>query len=192
MRCSTSKASDFVVLSDELGNRLAFEPLVGTATLRLGTKDKVEARATMVSRDGSVFALAGSEKTIVPAGEYRVSDVTITLDDAHGGERWSFVFSRGGIIAPPRWYKADKDTAVTIDPIGTPRLELALRDPVAVPKPGDDIAVRPALYTGDGLLIVTAYRGNPSAPALQEFLAAVVTLLDSSGKSLATAHSGFS
>jgi hypothetical protein len=192
----------YVVLSDQLGTRLAFEPLLGTATLRLAIAPKagagateargIDVRATAVGRDGSVFALTGTEPATVPAGDYRVSDVTISLDDPTGGERWSFVFSRGGVINPPRWYKAAKDALVTIDPIGAPRFEMELRDPAALTKRGDDVTLRPALYTGDGLLIVTAYRGNPVSPAMQEILSAVVKICDPTGQSLATAHSGFS
>jgi hypothetical protein len=191
----------YVVLSDQLGTRLGFEPLLGTTTLRLAIASKdgagltaargIDVRATAVGRDGSVFALTGAEPATVPAGDYRVSDVTISLDDPKGGERWSFVFSRGGIINPPRWYKAAKDAVVTIDPIGSPRFEVELRDPVATAKPGEEVSLRPALYTGDGLLIVTAYRGNPVSPAMQQILSATVKLCDPTGQCLATAHSGF-
>ena len=91
----------YVVLSDELGCRLAFRPLVGTGTLRLVRKGHepsspahaVEMHATAISRDGSVFAVTGSEPATVPAGEYRLGTVTLALDDAKTGRRWSFVFS---------------------------------------------------------------------------------------------------
>ena len=32
-------------------------------------------------------------------------------------------------------------------------------------RPDADLRVNPALYTGDGLLIVTAYRGSPTMTA---------------------------
>ncbi len=84
------EGSRYVVLSDQLGTRLAFEPLLGTATLRLAVAPKrererldrrrsgVEIRVTAIGRDGSVFALTGTEPATVPAGDYRVSDVTIS------------------------------------------------------------------------------------------------------------------
>jgi hypothetical protein len=92
----------------------------------------------------------------------------------------------------PRWYKVAKDAAVTIDPIQKPSFEIISRDKLGAAKPGDDFVVRPALYTGDGLLIIVAFCGNPISPATQEILGAKVSLLGRDGKALATAHSGFS
>jgi hypothetical protein len=128
----------------------------------------------------------------VPAGEYRLGTVTLALDDVKTGQRWSFVFSDGGAKGQPRWFKVAKDAAVMIDPIGAPSFELTLRDQTKVIRPGDDVAVQPALYTGDGLLIVVAYCGNPVAPAVQEILGARIALMTHDDKTLATAHSGFS
>ena len=95
------EGSRYVVLSDELGSRLAFQPLVGTGRLRLALKgheftsptNSVELHATAISRDGSVFALTGNGPATVPSGEYRLGTVTVALDDAKTGQRWSFVFS---------------------------------------------------------------------------------------------------
>ena len=64
------EGSRYVVLSDELGSRLAFKPLVGTGTLRLafagngpsGHAKAVEMHATAIGRDGSVFALTGMSR----------------------------------------------------------------------------------------------------------------------------------
>ena len=148
--------------------------------------------ATAISRDGSVFALSGSEPATVPAGEYRLGTVTIALDDPKSGERWSFVFSDGLRSGPPHWYKVDKDAAVTIDPIGKPSFELRRFDSNANARPGDDVVVQPALYTGDGLLIIVAYCGNPVSPATQEILGAKIALMTTDGQTVATAHSGFS
>ena len=194
------EGSRYVVLSDLLGSRLAFEPLVGTGTLRLvrhgdepsrSTK-AVEMHATAISRDGSVFALTGSEPVIVPAGEYRLGTVTIALDDPKTSRRWSFVFSDGGARGEPQWYKVEKDAVVAIDPIGTPAFELKFREQTSAFRPGEDVAIQPALYTGDGLLIVVAYCGDPVSPAVQEILGARIVLRTADGKTLATAHSGFS
>jgi hypothetical protein len=194
------EGSRYVVLSDELGSRLAFKPLVGTGTFRLTFKghepanptNAVEMHATAISRDGSVFAVTGSELANVPAGEYRLGTVTMALDDAKTGQRWSFVFSDGGAKGQPRWYTVDKNAAVTIDPIGTPSFELTLKDQTRAVRSGDDVAVQPALYTGDGLLIVVAYCGSPVSPAAQEILGARIALNTADGTTLATAHSGFS
>jgi hypothetical protein len=195
------QGSRYIVRSDELGTRLAIDPLEGTGNLRLAvlnrngsaTGAKVsEMRATAIGRDGSVFALTVSEPAIVPAGEYRLGNLTVSLDDAGTGEMWSFVFSDGLWSKPPRWYKVDKDAAVTIDPIGTPSFELRRFDPNAVARSGEDVSVRPALYTSDGLLIIVAYRGRPISPATQELLGARIGLMKADGERLATAHSGFS
>ena len=195
------QGSRYIVRSDELGSRLAIDPLEGTGTVRLAMLNRnvpaagvkaTEMRATAIGRDGSVFALTGNEPAIVPAGEYRLGNLTISLDDAKSGEMWSFVFSDGLWSKPGRWYKVDKDAAVTIDPIGTPRLELRRFDPNAVARSGDDVSVRPALYTGDGLLIIVAYRGRPLSPATQELLGARIGLMNADGETLATAQSGFS
>ena len=194
------EGSRYVVLSDELGTRLAFKPLVGTGTLRLALSragpsadaKAIEMHATAIGRDGSVFALTGIEPAIVPAGEYRLGSLTIVLDDPKTSQRWSFVFSDGMARGQPRWFKVEKDEAVTIDPIGAPSFEIVLSDQVSAAKPGEDVAFRPALYTGDGLLIIVAYCGNPVSPATQEILGARIALLTADGKTLATAHSGFS
>ena len=149
-------------------------------------------RATVIGRDGSVFALDGSEPAIVPEGEYRLGNLNIALQDAKSGEAWTFVFSDGLWSEAKTWHSVAKNSAVEIDPIGKPRFELRRFDANALARPGDDISVRPALYTGEGLLIVVAYRGKPIAPATQELLGSKVVLKNGGGQHLATANSGFS
>jgi hypothetical protein len=192
--------SRYVVLSDELGTRLALEPLEGSGTLSLAFKGTgaaspvraIDLHATAISRDGSVFGLTGSEPATVPAGEYRLGTLNLALDDSTTRQRWSFVFAAEGSRGQPRWYKVDRGAIVTIDPVGTPVFELILKDHKTTSCPGDDVSLQPALYTGDGLLIVAAYCGNPVSPAVQETLGARIALAGSDGHSLATAHSGFS
>ena len=92
-----------IVRSDLLGTRLQLDPLEGTGTLRLELKPNelnksakvAEMRATVLGRDGSVFGLTGGEATTVPAGEYRMGNLTIALEDAKSGEVWTFNFSDG-------------------------------------------------------------------------------------------------
>jgi hypothetical protein len=197
----------YVVRSDELGNRLGIEPLIGVGTLRLvwkggkaGNPDAatsggngVELHATALGRDGSVYGLSGTEPASVPVGEYRLGTVTISLDDPKGGQPWSFIFSDNGARGEPRWYRVEKDAAVAIDPIGTPFFEIDLTNKTAVrTRPGEDVNLQPLLYTGDGLLINVAYRGAPTSPSMQEILGARVSLHGASTEHvLATAHSGF-
>jgi hypothetical protein len=194
------QGSRYIVRSDELGSRLAIDPLEGTGTLRLAlngngpaaSANVAEMRATAIGRDGSVFALSGSEPAIVPAGDYRLGNLSISLEDGKSGVVWSFVFSDGLWSGPPRWYKVDKEAAVAIDPVGTPRFELRRFESEAVARAGDDVSVRPALYTGDGLLIIVAYCGRPISPATQELLGCRIALTNTHGQNLATANSGFS
>jgi hypothetical protein len=189
-----------IVRSDLLGTRLQLDPLEGTGTLRLELKPKeakpvakvAEMRATVLGRDGSVFGLTGGEPTTVPAGEYRMGNLTIALEDAKSGEVWTFNFSDGLWSGEPRWYKVGNNAAVAIDPIGKPRFELRRFESEAMARPGDDVTVRPALYTGDGLLIIVGYCGRPISPATQELLGARIVLLKKDGVILATANSGFS
>ncbi|HEV7224876.1 MAG TPA: hypothetical protein VGN42_19355, partial [Pirellulales bacterium] len=101
----------YAVRSDERGTQLALGKLEGTGLLRLvlperpaaeaATADKsdgagriVEAAVTLVGRDGSAIGLreVGASVT-APIGEYRVSALTVALEDRHGGPRWTFVFS---------------------------------------------------------------------------------------------------
>ena len=194
--------SRYIVRSDQLGSRLAIDPLEGTGTLRLELSRKnpaaasngkvVEMRATAISRDGSVFAMSGTEPVTVPVGEYRLANLTFSLDDAKTGQLWSFVFSDGLWSRGPCWHKVDKDAAVTIDPVGKPIFELRRDEATSLARPGDDVRLRPALYTDDGLLIVVAYCGAPASPATQELLGAQLNLTKGDGQSIATAHSGFS
>ena len=194
------QGSRYIVRSDELGNRLAIDPLEGTGTLRLALQGNapsplpkvLDLHATAIGRDGSVFALSDSEPAVVPAGEYRLGNLTVSLEHAKSGEAWTFIFSDGLWSRGPRWYKVAKDAAVTIDPVGKPSFELVRFDSNATGTPGEDIVVRPALYTGDGLLIVVGYCERPVSPATQEQLAAQVNLLKTDGQTMATAHSGFS
>jgi hypothetical protein len=136
--------------------------------------------------------LSGSEPAVVPAGDYRLGNFSVSFEHTRSGEAWTFVFSDGLWSRAPRWYKVAKDAAVTIDPVGKPSFELVRFDENASAKPGGDIVVRPALYTGDGLLIIVGYCGKPVSPATQEVLAAQVNLLKTDGQTMATAHSGFS
>ncbi len=192
----------FIVRSDELGSRLAIEPLVGTGTLRLAMKRNAAARkvgpgavelhATVLGRDGSVYSVSGAEPATVPVGDYRLGVVTASLNETEGSDnRWSFVFSSNGAKGDPRWYKVEKDGTVTIDPIGALSFELSLSEQAGVAKLGEDITVQPLLYTGDGLLINVAYRGAPISPAAQENLGARVALATTDSQVLATARSGF-
>ena len=168
---STARATCFV--PTPLGTRLALEPLLGTGTVRLALKKAAaaELHATLVGRDGSAFGLTGDEAATVPVGEYRLGTVTATYSDPQGGQSWSFIFSDNGAKPDPKWYSLGKDGQLNLDPIGTLEMELSITDKAKTAKAGEDIALQPLLYTGDGLLINVGYRGNPVSPSAQENLA---------------------
>ncbi len=192
------------VRSDELGRRLGLEPIEGTGALRLAWKPPAggpgaaaprELSATVLGRDGSVYTLGGTEPTTVPTGEYRLGMVNVTLDDPAGGQPWSFVFSDNGATGQPRWYRVNKGTAVAIDPVGRLHFQMDLTDAASrQPRPGQEVGIQSLLYTGDGLLIVVAYRGAPAAPTMQENLSARLALhagISPGEHVLATALAGF-
>jgi hypothetical protein len=183
----------WVLRSDPLGTRLALEPLLGTGTVRLALKKPAaaELHATLVGRDGSAFGLTGEEAATVPVGEYRLGTVTATFSDPQGGQSWSFIFSDNGAKPDPKWHSLGKDAQLSLDPIGALEMELSITDKLKTARTGEDIALQPLLYTGDGLLINVGYRGNPVSPSAQENLGAAITLATTDGQTLATAHSGF-
>ncbi len=170
----TIGADRYAVRTDERAASLTLEPLHGTGTVRLAArpvngKGRVrDVAATLIGRDGSAVSLGGpTARAVVPAGDYRVSAVTVVLDDPAGGPRWTFVFSDQGRRGPPRWHTVAKDDTLVLDPVGALELRTGLDGPAAV-KSGGDLEFQPRLYTADGLLIVTCVRGTPASPAGEE------------------------
>jgi hypothetical protein len=187
----------YAVRSDPFGQRLSLAPLEGTGTVRLvaakrqGPSAPVELVATLIGRDGSAVGLSGARgQATLPIGEYRLGTVTFAFDDPQGGPRWSFVFSDIGRRGEPRWYTVEKDRTLAIDPIGAVELKTGAEGEAPL-RPDDDVKVQPQLYTGDGLLIVTCYRGTPASPAGDSGAGARISLINPDGHTLATAHSGF-
>jgi hypothetical protein len=187
----------YAVRSDPFGQRLSFEPLVGSGTIRLtfpkrpGLPGAAEVAATLIGRDGSAVGLSGDgAEATVPIGEYRVGTVTCSLEDPQGGQRWNFVFSDIGRRGESPWHKVEKDQSVAIDPIGALAF-LTGAESLGPQRPGDELRIEPKLYTGEGLLIVTCYRGSAITPASDSGPSARIALATSDGRTLATAHSGF-
>jgi hypothetical protein len=185
----------YAVRSDPFGQRLSFEPLKGSGTVRLalarrqGLPAAVEVTATLIGRDGSTMGLAGERtEATVPIGEYRLGTVTCAFEDNQGGPRWNFVFSDMGREVAARWYTVERGGTATIDPIGVVEFKTGIEG-VGPVLAGDELTVQPQLFTGDGLLIVTCYRGTPANPAGDSGTAAIT--LAAAGRTLATAHSGF-
>jgi hypothetical protein len=187
----------YAVHSDPFGERFSVEPLVGTGSVRLSLANRpglpaaAELTATLIGRDGSAIGLSGDGAEVtLPIGEYRLGTVTSTFEDAQGGPRWNFVFSDNGRWGEAQWYKVQKDSTVVIDPIGNLVLKVDTEG-LKTARPGEDFKVQPQLYTSDGLLIVTCYRGNPASPAGESGSGATIALATIDGRACATAHSGF-
>lgn len=184
----------YAVRSDEYGRRLRLDALEGTGLVSLAVEgtaaSALDLGATLLGRDGSAIGLSGRNAVTVPAGEYRLSTVTLTLPDPAGGPTWSYVFSDIGRRGNGTWYKVDKDCSLAIDPIG--RLGMAVNlEGNTETRPNTDLRITPALYTGDGLLIVTAYRGSPAVTASDDGPGAEVSLRDGAGRIHGATRSGF-
>jgi hypothetical protein len=187
----------YAVRSDPFGKRLSVEPLRGSGTVRIAYPNKpgrpaaVELTATLIGRDGSAIGLSeGSAQTTVPIGEYCLGTVTCDFQDPRGGPRWNFVFSDIGRRGEERWYSVEAGETTIIDPIGSLEFKTSA-DALKPPRPGDDLRIQPQLFTGDGLLIVTCYRGMLASPASDSGTVATITLGTTDGRILTTAHSGF-
>ena len=185
----------FAVRSDEYGRRLSLDVLEGTGRVSLALARSaatvLDLSATLVGRDGSAVGLRGTDAVTVPVGEYRLSTVTLTLADPAGGPAWSYVFSDNGRRGELIWYKVVKDGTLAIDPIGRLEMALNLEAENAPPRADANLRVNPALYTGDGLLIVTAYRGSPTVTGSEDGPGAEVSLRDGAGRALSATRSGF-
>jgi hypothetical protein len=188
----------YALRSDELGTRLALEPLEGAGTVSLklkglsGAPRMIEVHATLIGRDGSALGLNGEgERVTVPAGEYRVGTLTLALQDPSGGSRWSFIFSDNGGKPDHKWYKVIKGAAVEIDPVGMLELQTGVEADANAPRAGDDIPLQPKLYSGDGLLINTCFRGTPTNPSGDDGPGAEIKLTGAGERSLGVARSGF-
>ena len=194
------EGSRYIVRSDELGSRLVIDPLEGTGTLRLGLKQRkgaagnkpTEMRATAIGRDGSVFALTGSEPAMVPVGEYRLSNLTLSLDDSKSGQLWSFVFSDGTLERPASLVQGREGRGGHDRPGGQPELRA---EAVRFQQGGSAgrrhrRAARP-LY-GRRPLDHRRLLRAPVSPSTQELLGARIALVKHDGQTMATAHAGFS
>lgn len=183
----------FAVRADEFGKQLHFAPLVGEGTLQLALPATIkpasvrEVAATFQSKDGCIATIRETGgKATVPIGEYHISSLTLTLADADGGQPWTYVFSSGNGRGP-RWHTVGKDATVPLDAIGKLDFTLLMEKKC---KAGMDLSVAPRLYTGEGLLIASVYRGA-SDRTDPVGCGAAITLTNAAGKVLATARSGF-
>jgi hypothetical protein len=189
----------YAIRSNALGTCLSLGKVEGTGTIRV----KIVAGGwlpprvqdlgvTLVSRDGTAVSLNGpSAEAVVPVGDYRVSGLTVMLAGAIGGPSWTFTFSDNGGRPKRRWHTVARNAVTTIDPVG--KLELLTGiDRSTVARPGKDLEVQPQLFTSDGLLIVTCFRGVPNSPLGREETFADIALESPAGGRIASARAGFS
>jgi hypothetical protein len=194
----------YATRSDVMGRRLSLDELEGTGTVRLalapgrspvsrsGTAEGVELSALLVGRDGSAVSLSGAREEVVPVGEYRLAAVSVIVSKGAGagGARWSFLFADGLRRGAPVWHAVVKDGRHIIDPVGALDLRTGLDlGPESRARPGEPLELQPQLYTGDGLLIVTAHRGT-AVPGVADHTA-TVELRGADGGLLGQARSGF-
>ncbi|HVC95095.1 MAG TPA: hypothetical protein VND64_15470 [Pirellulales bacterium] len=197
----------YAVRSDELGTLLALDLLEGTGTIKLAVQQPtpegkpsqagvagrvVELAVTLVGRDGSAVGLRGAQaEVVVPRGEYRVSALTVALDDPAGGPRWNFVFSDGGTPSDHHWYNLEKDLVLPLDPLAGLVLTACGAETAATCKPGEQISVQPRLVTGDGLLINACFRGTHDSGRGSEGSGARLALVAGNGSEVSAWQSGF-
>jgi hypothetical protein len=191
-------ATRYAVRADALGERLAFEKLEGTGTLRLavqapGLAERIQGlTATLLGRDGSVVTLRGRDaEAALPVGEYRLSVLTLTLTGREGGQPWNFVFSDDGEPKKHNWHRLTRGGTRTIDPVGKVVLRTGLTDDETTCQPGQTLAVQPQLRTGDGLLINTVYLGQQEDRHGYGGCRAGIVLATPDGGRLASQSSGF-
>lgn len=186
----------FVLRADERGERLAFAPLEGTGKVRLAlpsrlrTEQVEEVQATVQSRDGVTARLSGLEAEVsLPAGEYRLTTVLLTLKDPRGGPAWGFVFNDNG-GKEPRWHTLANNGSLTLEPLGKLDFSAEVHDGKTVCRPGDELSVKPRLYTAEGLLIERAYRGSFATNSFGGGCHGTIRLLEGD-RLLDSASSGF-
>jgi hypothetical protein len=199
-------AARYSVRSDELGTRLALETLEGAGTIELALSPPAraarvaDAHATLIGRDGSAVGVDGLGQAVtVPSGEYRIGTLALTFEDSGSGPRWSFIFSDNGGKPDYRWHKLEKGTALVIDPVGALEMETGVEDESKPVRAGEDITLQPRLYTGDGLLINTCFRGVSSPTGGHDGAGAEIRLVGTGARQgpspgavpLAVARSGF-
>jgi hypothetical protein len=188
----------YALRSDPPGMRLSLGKVEGTGTIRVKVVPGgllpprvLDLGVSLVGRDGTAVYLNGpSAEAVVPVGDYRVSGLTVMLAGAIGGQPWTFTFSDNGGRPKKRWYTVARNAVTSIDPVGKVELLTGL-DRSAVARPGKDLEVQPQLFTSDGLLIVSCFRGVPNSPLGREETFADIALESPAGGRLASARAGF-
>ena len=139
--------------------------------------------ATLVSAEGEVFPVREVSKPMtVPAGEYRVSAVTLVLQDERSV--WRYQFSGGRsvhfpLVVPP-------DSEQKIDLLGPLTLRLEVSGP---PQPGQTLIASVHLMAATGLEMITYIEGGTGERSDQQ--AADLWLRNAAGQTMARTRTGF-
>src|SRR5207247_8971614 len=93
----------------------------GRIRLRVGERPKdatvLKFDVMLTGEDGSAFAInALDTPTVVPAGRYAVSSVSLSIQHPSSNQPTRFVFSRAGVDADTRWHELEKDQELVLDP----------------------------------------------------------------------------
>jgi hypothetical protein len=183
------------VRADAWGLKLALAPLEGSGKLKLALPGALkpeqvrEVVATFQSKDGVVATIRQpAGEVTVPVGDYRVSSLLLTLEGNKGEPKWGFVFGDNG-GKKPRWHKLARDATLALDPVGKLAFSAEAGEKGEC-QAGESLTVRPALYTGDGLLIERAYRG-PFGDRGDQGCSGLVNLMGAGDRVLGSASSGF-
>lgn len=190
----------YALHSDRLGRALALEKIEGVGHVRFrlpaadGTprKDVLNLQATLIGKDGSSVGVRGHDELVeAPIGEYRIGAFTLTLAAPGGAEPWTYVFSEPGGRETLAWHPLARDAELVLDPIG--KLDFKVEPRPGGPRvlPGDALGTRIWLFSGDGLLINSCYRGSSDGARRGTGPRASCRLLSASGSVLEQADSGF-
>jgi hypothetical protein len=188
----------YALKSDPFGRRLALTRLEGTGSVRIAFTSAETASlltamtATLVGRDGSAFCLTGVDRDrTVPVGEYRLSSLSFTLKDLKDGPAWNYVFSDNGGRAQRVWFKVEKDASRRIEPLAEFEVDTGLPKGTTTCRPDEILTLSPRIYTRDGLLINTCYRGKENTVTSRSGPCGRTMLVGIDGKPVSTASSGF-
>lgn len=189
----------YALHSDRLGGSLTSEKVEGVGHIRLlmtaadgkPRKDVLALQVVLSGKDGTAVGVIGHDVPIeAPIGDYRITTVNLTLADAKKGAPWSYVFSEGGRKGDAVWHHLDRDAEIVLDPIGALQFEGGLDPHAGRMSGGSSFLVKPRLYTGDGLLVNTTYRGTSTSGYVSSPRARIA-LQDRAGNTLVQSDSGF-
>lgn len=185
----------FAVRADLLGKNFALTEILGTGSIQLNVAALEENASVdvidvmMMGEDGSAVAIRSMDVPVeVPVGRYAFGTVRIAMTAAKDHSPWKFIFSRNDRPADEFCYDIQKDSTITLDPIGSLDFALEWKRSSAT---ANMITVNPRLYTQDGLLINSSQHGaNLDGYASRQSNCALIRLA-SKTRTIGSTRSGF-